>query len=371
VTLFLGPFSHLFDGEFIPKVKPESEWTHEKASCDLFDHMIKTNQNVSEMFTKNGIGEVEIKMIKDMIIGGPEQKDEVPTTQYCGRQLKKRFLYEIVSNKATGIDCDKFDYFARDTHHVGIQNCFDFKRFFKNIRILPIGDELRICARDKEESNLYDLFHIRWTLHRQVYQHKTVKLIGELLVQAMLHADETFDFSSSISNMERYTYLTDSIFYEILRSKDESKNMRRAKECIRRIQSREVYQFCGEFNPKIVEQPDGKELTSSQRKLSRGEIQDGVASCHDDVSEDDVHVGECYFSFGKKDQNPLANMHFFGKDGRLKKPQLNDMSSMVPKKFEEKYFRIYCTNPDKVDAVKRAFVIWCKENGYITTFEYE
>ena len=112
----LGPFSHLFDGKFIPTVDPDSEWTHEKASCDLFDYMIETNQNVRKLFTNNDIGVTETKMIKDMILGGPTNKEEVPETTYHGRKLKKQFLYEIVSNKATGIDCDKFDYFARDTH---------------------------------------------------------------------------------------------------------------------------------------------------------------------------------------------------------------------------------------------------------------
>ena len=33
----------------------------------------------------------------------------------------KDFLYDIVSNHRNGIDVDKFDYFARDCHMLGIQ----------------------------------------------------------------------------------------------------------------------------------------------------------------------------------------------------------------------------------------------------------
>ena len=91
-----GPFSHLFDRKFIPRATEKDEWKHEDASCELLDHMIKTNPNVNEMFTKNGIGDTEIKMIKDMILGDP--KEEVPETTYHGRKLKKQFLYEIVSS---------------------------------------------------------------------------------------------------------------------------------------------------------------------------------------------------------------------------------------------------------------------------------
>ena len=53
--------------------------------------------------------------------------------------------------------------------------------------ILTSG-QLQLCTRDKEVSNLYDLFSTRHSLHRRAYQHKVVKLIdhmvGEVLVKA-------------------------------------------------------------------------------------------------------------------------------------------------------------------------------------------
>lgn len=33
--------------------------------------------------------------------------------QWSNRGKDKRFLYEIVANKASGVDVDKMDYFAR------------------------------------------------------------------------------------------------------------------------------------------------------------------------------------------------------------------------------------------------------------------
>ena len=36
-------------------------------------------------------------------------------------------VFQIVANKRTGIDVDKFDYFARDCHCLGISNSFDYK----------------------------------------------------------------------------------------------------------------------------------------------------------------------------------------------------------------------------------------------------
>jgi len=220
-----GPFSHMFDKEFIPKAIQGSKWKHENASCDLFDHMVAENDNVKDMFEENKLGEAEKNLIKDMILGGPKQTEE--------KTPKKQFLYEIVSNKATGIDCDKFDYFARDAYFVGIKNGFDFDRYFQNVRILPTNQNQkihRICARDKEESNLYELFHTRWNLHRQIYQHKTVVVVEEMITDALLKVDERFGLSNSITDMEKYTYLTDSIFYEILRLNEDGDDVKEARE---------------------------------------------------------------------------------------------------------------------------------------------
>ena len=49
-------------------------------------------------------------------------------------------VFQIVANKRTGIDVDKFDYFARDCHCLGISNSFDHKYvpfFFHRQAIFP------------------------------------------------------------------------------------------------------------------------------------------------------------------------------------------------------------------------------------------
>ena len=272
--------------------------------------MIEKNEKLKTLFENRGIYEDEKKLIKSMIMGELDDSIKEKTmmdVEFQKKTYKKQFLLEVVSNKATGIDCDKFDYFARDTHHVGIANSFDFKRYFKNIRIMPIEKELRICARDKEESNLLEMFHIRWTLHRQVYQHKTIGVIGELLTQALVLADSTFKISSSIKNMDQFTSMTDSIFFEILRSKDEYGGVKKAKEILQKIQNRELYQYCGQFNPKVVGQITPEEAVKG---ISSFDPKDGI-------SPDDICVLKAYFSYGKKRENPLKKMRFFRKNGEL------------------------------------------------------
>uniref|UniRef100_A0A7M5XK07 HD/PDEase domain-containing protein n=1 Tax=Clytia hemisphaerica TaxID=252671 RepID=A0A7M5XK07_9CNID len=341
-----GPFSHLFDGPFFKRCKnfdKEEKWTHEQGSCELFDYMIKQNEGVRENLLENGIGEHEKKLIKAMILG---ENKEIKTN-YRGQSLQKQFLFEIVSNKATGIDCDKFDYFARDTHHAGIRNSFDFNRYFKNVRILPVKNdeekmELRICARDKEESNLYELFHIRWTLHRQVYQHKTVQNVEELLVRAMLLADEKFGISSSVKDMEKCTLMTDSIFYRILcLNTDDKDDIQKAQELLRRIQKRDLYDFCGEINQNIVNDNLGEDvLSKTAEKLG--------------VDKKDIFVRKSTFNFGKGIENPLKEMKFCDKYGAETKPQVSNLSSLLPRSFEESRIRIYCKTKGQEKKINEA-----------------
>ena len=45
---------------------------------------------------------------------------------------------QIVANKETGIDVDKWDYFARDCHHLGISLNFDHKRCMTFARVIKV-----------------------------------------------------------------------------------------------------------------------------------------------------------------------------------------------------------------------------------------
>ena len=56
-----GPFSHVFDNEFIPRARPDAQWTHEQGSIMMLEHMIDDN---SLEFDKN-----DISFLTDLIVG--------------------------------------------------------------------------------------------------------------------------------------------------------------------------------------------------------------------------------------------------------------------------------------------------------------
>ena len=174
--------------------------------------------------------------------------------------------------------------------------------------------------------------------------------------------NEIKHYRLQFDEMERYTHMTDSIFYEILRSTDPA--LKNARNCLQRIQDRKLYQFIGEVNPAIVEDSENNELSFSQKKISIDDVYNELIEFDKGLEKNDLLVRKAVFSFGKKDKNPIESMKFFGKDGKFKIPKLNKLSSLFPSVFKEEYIRVYCKTPGKYDAAKTAFIDWCSANGF-------
>uniref|UniRef100_A0A8C7X4T3 HD domain-containing protein n=1 Tax=Oryzias sinensis TaxID=183150 RepID=A0A8C7X4T3_9TELE len=220
-----GPFSHLFDQMFMPQACANEKWKHEDASVEMFEYLLEKNKEHLTEMENSGLEDNDLVFIKELILGEPLREESVESPSdwpYKGREEDKSFLYEIVSNKQNGIDVDKFDYFARDCHHLGLKNNFDHMRYFKFTRVIGVEkNKLKrkhICSRDKEAGNLYDLFHTRNRLHRRAYQHKVTKNVEIMIKDALLKANNQIQFegknekfytlSDAKDDMEAYIQLT-------------------------------------------------------------------------------------------------------------------------------------------------------------------
>lgn len=187
-----GPFSHMFDGVFIPKARPGITWKHETASLSMFDYLVEANGLRPVMEEHGLVLPEDLDFIKEQI-AGPLDTTAAKGKKwpYKGRQKDKSFLYEIVANKRNGIDVDKWDYFARDCYHLGINNNFDYSRFLNFARVCEVDGQKHICTRDKEVGNLYDMFHTRNCLHRRAYQHKVCNIIETMITEAFFKSRPT------------------------------------------------------------------------------------------------------------------------------------------------------------------------------------
>ena len=202
-----GPFSHIFD-TLIDKN------SHEKRSQDIVEYIFK-EVGTSKHFKSAYM----IDTIKEMI-----EPTEITTNP----------LYNIVNNRVTKIDVDKFDYLMRDPQHMGIRGNFDYERIF----IKSYISRNEIIYDYSLINNILELYMTRYRCHKEIYNHKTVKIIELMLKDALVEADEVFNFKDWCSN-ETFISLDDSIYSQILNS--DNRDLNKAKNILKRIENRDLY----------------------------------------------------------------------------------------------------------------------------------
>uniref|UniRef100_A0A3B3U3A5 Deoxynucleoside triphosphate triphosphohydrolase SAMHD1-like n=1 Tax=Poecilia latipinna TaxID=48699 RepID=A0A3B3U3A5_9TELE len=344
-----GPFSHLYDGMFIPQMQPDvkQKWKvrnyfrfffsnlHFCLKCVLLVTVSMKIFRFSRMLSK------EPCLVELILLLLPALK-----WAFTGRGEDKSFLYDIVANKRNGIDVDKWDYFARDCHYLGMKNSFDYRRLILSARVCEWKGRNEICFRDKELFNLYDMFYTRFSLHRRAYQHKTGNIIERMITEAFVKANEyiqikgsrgqTFNLLTAKDDMEAYTKLTDNVFEQILN--DDNQNMREAKEILGKILKRNLYKCLGEF----------------PSKRSEDEIK--VSICG---TKQDDFVVTSKLDYGKKEKDPIEEVRFYRKSDPNKAITLTreEVSYLLPGNFEERLIRIYCkrTNDQTVENDRQYF----------------
>ena len=156
-----GPFSHLYDNQ----VRNHSEPEHEERGCEIFKRMVpKYKLNLTKK---------EVNLIVEMIVP-PEEK-------------KKIWLYQIIANKECQIDVDKIDYIQRDCYHTGLKFGGEWTRLLTQCKIIntELNANAQITWPKKLEYEIFQLFATRYRLHKQVYNHHTVKAYEYYIVHIL------------------------------------------------------------------------------------------------------------------------------------------------------------------------------------------
>uniref|UniRef100_A0A452QUV8 SAM and HD domain containing deoxynucleoside triphosphate triphosphohydrolase 1 n=1 Tax=Ursus americanus TaxID=9643 RepID=A0A452QUV8_URSAM len=335
----------------------------------MFEHLINSNGLKADMEYYGLIPEEDICFIKELITGPLESPIKDSSWPYKGRPKEKSFLYEIVANKRNGIDVDKWDYFARDCHHLGIQNNFDYQRFIKFARVCEVDNRKRICTRDKEVGNLYDMFHTRNSLHRRAYQHKVGNIIDTMITDAFLKADpyieitgaegKKYHISTAIDDMEAFSKLTDNIFLEILYSSDPKLDA--AREILRKIEYRNLYKYVGETKPKGKTKIEREDYKCLPEEIASAKPSDILLEA--ELKAEDLIVDVINMDYGMEDENPIDHVRFYCKSDLSKPVKItkDQVSELLPERFAEQLIRVYCKKTDtkSLFAAQQHFVQWC------------
>lgn len=387
-----GPFSHVFDGVLVPRLFPQSGWTHEKASCDMIDYTLKKRGIDLSMY---GIKERDITFIKELI-------EPPPVEQRKGRGAEKAFLYDIVNNKHSGLDVDKFDYFQRDTLFTGIgRSDYSIDYIMSQSRVMPVllqeerthencsqiepgrddkkrgkskGEEvLHICYPEKCVRPILNFFRTRFDLHQAVYTHRVVKALEFMLVDALELANKHIRVVNSesiggcIRDMSSYARLNDSITDVIHArradpqlSAEARADLASACSILERMESRRLYKCIGKTHPNL------ESGASIDLEDIRGQI---IAHSRGRLEKRDLILELVRIHYGAKEQNPLDFIYFFDKNSCSPRHVADyKYASQLPQDFQEIAVRAFCRDLSKCKAAYMAFQSWASRIGAPSPF---
>ncbi|XP_069184321.1 deoxynucleoside triphosphate triphosphohydrolase SAMHD1 [Procambarus clarkii] len=360
-----GPFSHCWEA-FIRAANQDANFCHENMSVHIFEDIYNS---MKKTFESEGLKKKDIDFITELI--DPRRKDEQEQKESDDPDRKRRnmsFFYEIVSNKRTEVDVDKWDYYLRDSHSLGLKVTFEYERLLDSCRAMEVTrDEktIEICYRDKDADTLYEMFHTRALLHKKAYQHHTVKVIEQMLIDAFMKADgilSTYQdkngtavkLSEIHNNRELFIHLTDDLFNEILRSKNPE--LEDSRRILGRIQTRKLYKVVAN---KLL--PAAPFSNHESKKRKKEELKEFYKKENDDKGGQwDVLWSEV--NYGIEFPKFLEKQWFYNKSGaeepKAKQIKLEDLSNMLPNCYQDVKLHLISKNgkDHNIGEAKKTFI---------------
>ncbi|THH32180.1 hypothetical protein EUX98_g2013 [Antrodiella citrinella] len=321
-----GPWSHVWDGLFIPQAIPGSTWQHEHASEMMFDDLVQE-------YSIN-LAEDEIVFIKALIAGEQSR---------CKGFQVKPYLFEIVANKRNGLDVDKFDYIARDSQAVGMANISGLTRLLDSSRVI----DNQICYNIKDVNQVYQVCYTRFLLHKTIYNHKTAKAVEHMIIDGLIAAEPFMKIAERIQDPKQFLHLTDNIQDKIEEST--APELEPARAIFDRISSRNLYKmvdfniilwkdqklFKEQFTPERIVDAVKRHTFTEKDEITP----ENVAA----LSAKDIIVDLSPMHYGMKDKNPLDFVKFYSK----RSPNVSqhagpgDISLLMPQTFGEVLLRVF------------------------------
>jgi len=304
-----------------------------------------------------------------------------------GRPEEKAMLYEIVSNKRSGLDVDKLDYLKRDLLLCkGVQINTDYNRLFDAAKVMETPNNPNrtlIAFNRKVDSDILEIFKTRETNHRQIYQHRenqsaellisdALKLVRESLIVTN-DKRQKFKLHEAIHDPSAYRKLNEdyifqnimnpAMFYDYLPA-EEQKNWDDAKTLLEKIQKNQLPACLAHL---IFENVEDREVFWSKTEACKTRICQAVNKNLGHISaplttDDLVFKKGPTYDWGMKNASPLEKVPFFEKNS--KKPQFHNLSattSMFPANPAEFGVRLFNKRLDCKNESCQEFDVICKE----------
>jgi len=401
-----GPYSHLWEN-FVRIANPSCKWEHEDSSFEIFKLILEERPEL-----KKEISPKDQLFIKELICGPDKEKQKAGIYPYSARGEEKFYLYEIISNKVTGLDVDKMDYLLRDAAALRINLKWELERFLEagepklmdhhdwgqeeteetqkdkenNIEGLIVNGEAakertivkRIAVRDKVVKNLQHLFSDRVDLHANAYQHKTVKMFDLMYTDMWLLADEHIhvmgakgpvNLSRACEDAQSLARLTDGwLIGQIANSTSEE--LKPARDLLRRIQQRRKYRLVGQLESEVVLNRRWPQSAASYEKDLKTFAKLPEGPLPGQLVSSDLAVAKISFDMGQGRNNPVEKALFYEK-GALGKCHLvnpEKLKKYCPAVIQDQSLYVFCRSEEEkvVEQAEQKVKEWFISRGWLS-----
>jgi HD superfamily phosphohydrolase len=363
-----GPLSHCFDGLFIPFIVETTQdlelkaklqgWAHEDASEMMLEAAIKHAGLMDEDKYSDPLTADDVTFIKQLI--NLNEGEAMIYPEYA-------FAYDIVSNSRCSVDVDKFDYLERDCMNAGLRSAFRCDHVLHNCKVI----NQQVCFHKRVAWDIYELFHTRYSLFKQIYCHRKVKCIEYMITDAMKLADPVLHIATRIFSPEQYVKLDDTIVQQIeyypvetITNAQHRADMEKAQAILRRLRVRDIYRYCAES---LLPPAASKIKSTLKSSLSRKNIHAELKKLYPNsiLKEEDLEIQLFSLNYANQDRNPIDGVFFYNRETDTTSHRIDPqkISLLIPSQFSEHYARIFIRVGDQLEAVyaARAFDVCLKK----------
>eukprot|EP00944_MAST-04C_sp_MAST-4C-sp1_P009999 g9999.t1 len=245
---------------------------------------------------------------------------------------------------------------------------------------------------EKYYESVFDAFHVRFALHHKVYQHRVVKAVEFMLVDALIAAHDHFHIRGTdnkpktmiecltepatinregrAGDIAAYTRLNDSVWTMI--QNDTNPKLKKAQNLLSRIENRQIYRCIGGISLPTDIEKQIKDAKQRGKENGRGDLevfeQEQIILseiCRDtNVPAEKLRLCICNMHHGKKEKNPVNQVYFFKKNGMVAKTiDSEKFNNILPRSFMDKQMKVYVTERKYGIQAHEAFKAWCENSG--------
>ena len=179
------------------------KWSHEEQSRKMLEHLLDANNIDLSLEEYGALDKTDITFIYELINGEPLDGPEEKGCTFKGRGADKIFLYEIVSNKQTGLDTDRLDYLQRDVQAALGQVSKVFERLTESCAVCKDPNGRFVLAYPEEEVQaVMEIYATRMNMYSGVYMHrKTLIMVFSSCVVIIAVQTCTVDMNSACAKV--------------------------------------------------------------------------------------------------------------------------------------------------------------------------